>query len=161
MLSNIIDVFRILLVSASFFFGYLIGFAGDEYDPARQLNFMIPIVIVAVAGISGLEGLLYADKAAEAKGYEKGSKYQKQSAIALLSYTFMAIVVYFAKWGTLAELAVFGSFIFFFVFSGYVHAVSAIRDKNLAWQNINRPFITLMLIAGMVYPVVMYFKTLA
>jgi hypothetical protein len=160
MLSNAIDVIRIILVCAAFFFGYQIGFSGEVYDPAQQLNFMIPLVIAAVAGISGLEGLLYGDKAAEAKGYEKGSKYQKQSAIALLSYTFMAIVAYFANWGTLAELTVFGSFIFFFVFSGYVHALSAIRDKNFAWQNINRPFITLMLIAGMVYPVLMYFKTL-
>lgn len=160
MLSNAIDFIRIILVCAAFFFGYQIGFSGEVYDPAKQLNFMIPLVIAAVAGISGLEGLLYGDKAAEAKGYEKGSKYQKQSAIALLSYTFMAIVAYFANWGTLAELTVFGSFIFFFVFSGYVHALSAIRDKNFAWQNINRPFITLMLIAGMVYPVLMYFKTL-
>lgn len=161
MISNIIDGIRILMVCVAFFFGYQIGFEDDTYNLANQLHFMIPLVILAIAGISGLEGLLYGDKAAEAKGYEKGSKYQKQSAIALLSYTFMAIVVYFAKWGTLAELTVFGSFIFFFVFSGYVHAVSAIRDKNLTWQNVNRPFITLMLIAGMVYPVFMYFKTLA
>jgi len=159
MLSNIVDIIRILLVCAAFFFGYQIGFAGEEYDPAKQLNFMIPLVIAAVAGISGLEGLLFGDKAAEAKGYEKGSKYQKQSAIALLSYTFMAFVVSAAHWGTLAELTVFGAFIFFFIFSGLLHALSAIRDRNLAWQNVNRPFITLMLIAGMVYPVVMFFTT--
>lgn len=46
---------------------------------------MIPLVIIIVAGLSGLEGLLWGDKAAKEKGYEKGSNYQKQSAIAMLA----------------------------------------------------------------------------
>ncbi len=154
MISNILDGIRILAVCAAFFFGYQIGFQ-DGYNPAAQLHFMTPLLIVAIAGISGLEGLLFPAQASAAKGFESGSNYQKQSAIALLSYAFVALLVYFANWGLYAELAILFAFCFFFLFSGLNHAMDAIKRKNYRWQNINRPFITLLMIAGLIYPVVM------
>jgi hypothetical protein len=153
MISNILDILRILFVAAAFFFGYQIGFA-EGYDPVVQLHFMIPVLIFAVAGISGLEGLFFGKKAAEAKGYEVGSNYQRQSAIALLSYAVVALLIYFINWGVKAELTIFFAFCFFFFFSGLNHAINAIKYKNFKWQNINRPFITLLMIAGMLYPVI-------
>jgi hypothetical protein len=47
---------------------------------------------------------------------------------------------------------------FFLVFSGINHAVDAVRRRNFAWQNVHRPFIALLLVAGMVYPVVLALK---
>jgi hypothetical protein len=47
---------------------------------------------------------------------------------------------------------------FFFSFSGLNHAVDVLLYKNYKWQNINRPFITLLLIAGMIYPVMIALK---
>ena len=91
MFLTILDVIRIASVCAAFFFGYQTGFAGETYDPAAQLHLMTPIIIIAVAGISGLEGLLFGKKSAEAKGFETGSNYQRQSAIALLSYAAAAL----------------------------------------------------------------------
>jgi hypothetical protein len=137
----------------AFFFGYQIGFQ-NGYDPVAQLHFMIPILIVAIAGLSGLEGLLFPAQASAAKGYESGSRYQTQSAIALLSYAAVALLVCFAGWGLYAELTILFAFCFFFVFSSVNHAADAIRNKNYKWQNINRPFITLLMVAGLVYPVV-------
>lgn len=153
MFSNILDIFRILIVCTAFFFGYQIGF-DNGYDPKAQLHFMIPLIIIAIAGISGLEGLLAGKKAAKAKGYESDGNYQRQSAIGMLSYAVISIVVYFCKWGIAAELTIFFAFIFFFFFSAINHAVDAIRRKNYKWQNINRPFLILLLIAGMIYPVI-------
>lgn len=155
---QLLDIIRIFIVCISFYVGYTIGFA-EEYNPIAQLHFMIPTIIVAIAGLSGLEGLFFAKKSAEIKGYEVGSNYQKQSAIALLSYATIAIVVYFCKWGIKAELTILFAFIFFFFFSGMNHAWNAIRNKNYKWQNINRPIIVLLLIAGMIYPVLMALKT--
>lgn len=152
MLLQLLDIIRIISVTAAFFFGYQIGFA-DGYDPIAQLHFMIPIIIAAIAGISGLEGIFFAKRSAELKGYEVGSNYQKQSAIALLSYVAAAIIVYIANWGIKAELTILFAFIFFFFFSGINHGRDAIRRKNYKWQNINRPVITLLLIAGLIYPV--------
>lgn len=159
MLLKIMDILRIVIVCLAFFFGYQIGFA-HGYDPIAQLHFMIPIVITAIAGLSGIEGIFFAQEAAEAKGYEVGSNYQRQSAIALLSYTVIAIFVYFINWGIKAELTILFTFVFFFFFSGVNHAVDAIRRKNYKWQNINRPFIVLLMIAGMIYPIIMALKTL-
>jgi hypothetical protein len=159
MLLNILDTLRILIVCVAFFVGYQIGFR-DTYDPIAQLHAMIPVIIVAIAGISGLEGLLFGKKSASAKGFTADSNYQRQSAIALLSYAVIAILVYFLNWGIKAELTIFFSFIFFFIFSGLNHAVDAVRRKNYKWQNINRPFITLAMIAGMIYPVIMALRTL-
>ncbi len=150
---NLLDLSRILLVAAAIFFGYQIGFR-EGYDPAAQLHFMIPIIVVAVAGISGAEALLWPQEAAAAKGYETGSNYQRQSAIALLSYAGIAVLVAVTGWGLHAELTIYFAFLFFLFFSGLNHAREAIRNRNYKWQNINRPFITLVLIAASAYPVI-------
>jgi len=157
MLIQVLDIIRIALVGIAFFFGYSIGFSGS-YDPVSQLHFMIPVVVVAIAGISGIEGLLFGKKAAQAKGFKTGSNYQKQSAFALLSYAFGALVVYFANWGIKSELTVLFVFFFFFTLSAVNHGLEAVRNKNYRWQNINRPFILVLLLAGFAYPVIMLFK---
>ena len=148
-----LEIIRIASVCVAFYWGYSIGFAEEIYNPVAQLHFMIPVIIVAIAGLSGLEGLFFGKQAAEIKGYEVGSRYQKQSAIALLSYAFVALLVYFCDWGIKAELTILFAFIFFFLFSAVNHAMDAVKNKNYRWQNINRPFIILLLIAGLIYPV--------
>ena len=153
MLLQLLDIIRIASVSVAFYFGYQIGFS-HGYNPIAQLHFMIPVIIVAIAGLSGLEGIFFAKKTAELKGFEVGSNYQRQSAIALLSYATTAIIVYLGDFGIKSELTILFAFIFFFFFSGINHGVDAIRRKNYKWQNINRPFITLLLIAGLIYPVI-------
>jgi len=147
-----LDFIRIAGVALAFFFGYRIGFA-KGYDPVAQLHFMIPVIIVAIAGISGLEGLFFARASAELKGFETGSNYQRQSAIALLSYAATAVLVWCSGWGIEAELTILFAFIFFFLCSAINHGVQAVRHGNHHWQNVNRPFITLLLVAGLVYPV--------
>lgn len=159
MFLKILDWLRIALVGLAFYVGYTLGF-DQGYNPEAQLHFMIPVIIGSIAGISGLEGLLWGDRSAKLKGYEQGSNYQKQSAIALLSYAVVALLVYFINWGIKAELSIFFAFIFFLTFSGANHLIQAIKHKNYKWQNINRPFITLLLILGMIYPIVMALKNL-
>lgn len=153
MLLQLLDIARILGVVATFFFGYSIGFRG-EYDPFAQLHFMVPAIIVIIAGISGFEGLFLGERTAAAKGYAADRNYQRQSAFAMLSYAVVAVVVWACNWGIRAELTILFAFMFFLVLSGINHAVSAIRDRNFTWQNINRPFITLVLVSGMAYPVI-------
>lgn len=159
MIPKILDIFRIFGVSAAFFFGYLVGFR-DGFKPQAQLHLMIPIIIVTLAGLSGIEGLFFSKESAEAKGFEVGSNYQRQSAIALLSYAVVAVLVLIFNWGIIAELTIFFAFIFFMVFSGLNHLMDAILHKNYKWQNINRPIFTLLLIAGVIYPVITVLKTL-
>ena len=159
MIVKVFDILRIVMVAFTFFWGYSIGFE-NGYNPIVQLHFMIPVIIATIAGISGLEGLFFAKQAAEIKGFEVGSNYQRQSSFALLSYAVVAILIWFLNWGIKAELTIFFTFIFFFLLSGLNHGVDAIRRKNYKWQNLNRPFITLLLIAGMIYPVIMVLKVI-
>lgn len=159
MISKFLDPLRIFLVCLTFFFGYQIGFA-HGYDPIAQLHFMTPLIIIAIAGLSGLEGIFFAQEAAASKGFTSDSNYQRQSAIALLSYTVLAIFIYFSRWGIKAELTILFAFIFFFFFSGLNHEIDAIKRKNYKWQNINRPFISLLMIAGLLYPIIMALKSL-
>jgi hypothetical protein len=156
MFIQLLDILRIVLVGTGFFLGYFIGFE-NNYDPVAQIHVMTPVVVIAIAGISGLEGLFFGKSAAQAKGYETGSNYQKQSAFALLSYASGALLVYLANWGIKSELVILFVFFFFFTLSAINHAMEAIRHKNYKWQNINRPFILLLLMAGFVYPVFMLF----
>ena len=158
MFLKILDISRIVIVTLAFYFGYQIGFAEEVYNAKAQLHIMIPLIIFAIAGTSGFEGIFFAKESAKLKGFEVDSNYQKQSAIALLSYAFVAVWVYFANWGIMAELTVLFTFLFFLVFSGTNHALEAIKKKNYKWQNINRPFITFILILGLIYPLVMVFR---
>jgi hypothetical protein len=158
-LLKLFDIIRIAGVTIAFYWGYQIGFA-ETYDPIAQLHFMVPVIIVAISGISGFEDLFFGNISAKIKGFEVGSNYQRQSAIALLSYAAVALIVYFCNWGIKAELTILFTFIFFFFFSAINHGVDAIKNKNYKWQNVNRPFITLILIAGLIYPVIMVLKNL-
>ena len=140
-------------MSIAFFFGYRIGFA-NGYNPEAQLHIMIPVIITAIAGLSGIEGLFFGKQSAEAKGFEAGSNYQKQSAFGMLSFAIISILVLLLNWGITSELTIFFTFITFFFLSAINHTVDAVKRKNYKWQNINRPVITLLLIAGMIYPVI-------
>ena len=80
---------------------------------------MIPVIICAIAGISGIEGIFFAKQSAELKGFEVGNNYLRQPAIALPSYSATA---------------------FIFFFSGINHGVDAIKRKNYKWQNSTQPF---------------------
>jgi hypothetical protein len=159
MIIKILDILRMVLVCVAFYFGYKIGYT-NGYNPEAQLHFMIPVIVFVIAGFSGFEGLFFGRKSAEAKGFETGSNYQRQSAIGLLSYAVIAVLVSLLRWGIRAELTIFFAFIFFFAGSAINHAYDAVKRKNYRWQNINRPFITLILIAGMIYPVIMVLKQL-
>jgi len=147
------DIIRIAAVALAFFFGYRIGFQNGAYDPEAQLHFMIPIIIIAISGLTGIEGLFLGKAAAEIKGFEADGNYQRQSAISQLSYAAVALLVLVLKWGIRAELTIFFAFLFFLVFSAVNHAADAVVRKNYKWQNINRPIFVILLAAGMVYPI--------
>lgn len=158
-LLNLLDGLRVALVCAALFFGCQVGYT-EGYNPIAQLHLMVSFIIVAIAGLSGLEGIFFGEESAKNKGFEVGGNYQKQFAIALLSYTVIAVIAYFSQWGIKAELTIFFTFMFFLFFAAINHGIDAVKHKNYKWQNINRPFLTLILIAGMIHPVVSVLKIL-
>lgn len=149
MIIKIIEGLRIAGTAFGVFWAYYVG-----ESPEEILNIMVPWIIISIAGTSGIEGLFFGKLAASEKGYEQGSNYQIQSAIALLSYAVLALIVYLFRWGTKAELTIILAFMFFTIFSGVNHARSAIIDKNYRWANLNRPFLAVLLTAVLWYPII-------
>ena len=118
---------------------------------------MTPILIIAVAGISGLKACCSRSKRRRRRALKLEATHQRQSAIALLSYAVVALLVMWLS-GPLRRTDNPVRLCFFFIFSGLNHGLDAIKNKNYKWQNINRPFITLLMIAGLLYPVIMALK---
>ncbi|WP_108651554.1 DUF6790 family protein [Dongshaea marina] len=151
MLIKLIETVRIAGACLGIYFAYRLGM--DSPAPAQAvLHIISPWLLVSIAGISGVEGLLFPKLAAKEKGFEQGSNYQRQSAIALLSYAAIALLVYFADLGTGAEIAIVSAFAFFILFSAVNHAWQSIAHKNYRWANLNRPFLTIGLLAALWYP---------
>lgn len=148
MIIKIIEIIRIVATGLGVFLAYYYG-----ETPQEVLHIMSPWVIVAIAGTSGLEGLFFGKQGAIEKGFERGGNYQIQSAIALLSYGVISLVVYFMNWGTNAELTIVFTFLFFMIFAAVNHTRSIIVDKNYKWANLNRPFLSALLIAVLWWPV--------
>ena len=152
MIIKIIEILRIAGASFGIFWAYNIGMG--EPDPAAAvLHIMTPWVMFSIAGTSGLEGLFFGKQSAKEKGFVNDGNYAYQSRIALLSYGVMSLVVYFMDWGVQADLTIILTFLFFMFFSAINHGYQAVVHKNYKWANLNRPFLTAMLIAVLWYPI--------
>ena len=153
MIIKIIEIIRILGTCFGIFWAYMYGMTSEE--PAQSvLHLITPWVVISVAGTSALEGLFFGKQSAKEKGFQNDGNYAFQSRVALLSFALIALIVYLANWGTKAELTIMLTFMFFMILSAINHGYQAIVHHNYRWANINRPFLTAVLIASLWYPVV-------
>jgi len=148
MIIKFLEFLRIAGAVGGMFIAY---YYGDT--PEEALHIMTPILITAIAGLTGLEGLFFSSAGAKAAGFEVGSNYQRQSALAFLSLAIMSLIVYFASWGKMADLTITLTFLMVFVFSAINHTWQIIAEKNYSWKNLNRPFLTIALIFAYWWPV--------
>ena len=121
--------------------------------PEEILRIMTPWFVCSVAGLSAVEGLFFSDHAAVEKGFEQGSNYQRQNAFWFLSTAITSLVIFFAGWNEYANLSLVLVFCTFLILSAANHAYSMIADKNIRWQNVIRPFLTVLLTLVFWYPV--------
>ncbi len=149
MIIKILEFLRIAGVIA----GYIIAYIAID-TPEETLHTLTLWIIVSIAGLSGIEGLFFSKKAAAEKGFETGSNYQIQSAFAFLSMAAIAILVYIMNWGVHADLTISFVFLLFLFLSSINHAWQAIEHKNYKWNNLIRPFQTILLIAIYIYPII-------
>lgn len=152
MIIKIIEIIRIAGASFGIYWAYYIGM--QTGTPAESvLHILTPWIIVSISGTSAFEGFFFGKQAAAEKGFKDDGNYATQSRIALLSYAVISLVVYFANWGTNAELTIMLTFMFFMFFSAINHGYQAVVHHNYHWANLNRPFLTALLIGAMWYPV--------
>lgn len=148
MIIKILEFTRIAGTMAGIFLAY---YYGDT--PKEVLHIMTPIIVFSIAGLSGLEGLFFSSAASKAAGFEKGSNYQRQSAMTFLAVGLMSLVVYFSSWGKMADVTIVLTFIMIFTFSAINHAWQIIAAKNYSWKNLDRPFLMALLISAFWWPV--------
>ena len=152
MIIKIIEILRIAGATFGIYWAYNVGMS--QPNPAEAvLHIMTPWIVFSIAGTSALEGLFFGKLSAKEKGFENDGNYAYQSRIALLSYGVMSLFVYFMNWGKEADLTIMLTFLFFMVFSAINHGYQAFAKKNYHWQNLNRPFLTILLIIVLWYPI--------
>ncbi len=145
---KLLEALRIAGCSAGIFLAYLYG-----QTPEEILRIMTPWFIGSIAGLSGIEGLFFGDRAAREKGFEVHSNYQRQNAFWFLSIAAIAFVIYGADWNAYANISIVLIFSLFLVLSAANHTWSMIASGNRAWQNMIRPLLTALLVMAFWYPV--------
>jgi hypothetical protein len=141
-LTMIIEILRWVVAGAGFYWGYSIA------DPVQGFKVMSLVVVLAIAGLTGLESLFLADSAAEKSGFTKGSPYQRQSGFNNLAVAVAIIVVWILGWGVKAMAGVMMVLLAFLVLSAANHAYSAIKEGNRSPVNLLRPVLTGALLGG-------------
>ncbi|MCW8798638.1 MAG: hypothetical protein OQK66_06685 [Prosthecochloris sp.] len=145
---KLLEALRIAGCSAGIFLAYLYG-----QTPEEVLRIMTPWFIGSIAGLSGIEGLVFGERAAREKGFEVHSNYQRQNAFWFLSIALIALLIYVAAWNVYANIAIVLLFSLFLVMSAANHVWSTIACGNRTWQNMIRPLLTLLLVIAFWYPV--------
>lgn len=145
---KVLEILRWEMVIA----GYVIAYVFHNETPQGILHVMSPWIIGGIAGLSGIEGLFFADKAAKEKGFETGSNYQRQNAFWFITVTAVALLVYFANWGVKADLTITLVFLVFLTLSAGNHLYQAVANHNTKWNNLIRPIGMLLLLGLYVDP---------
>ena len=131
------------------FIGVFVGFwaaCSKLSDPKLAFHWLSVWVVVSIAGIAGIESLLFGKRAAAASGYSDPGPYQRQSGFNNLAVAIMGLVVFFLNWGTYAEAAICSVLLVFLTLSAINHAHSRWRDGNPSWRGLTRPLGTLVLL---------------
>jgi hypothetical protein len=141
-MTKIIEILRWVAAGAGFYWGYSLT------DPVQGFKVMSLVVVLSIAGLTGLESLLFSESAAEKSGYGKGSPYQRQSGFNNLAVAIAMVVVWLLGWGVKAMAAVTLVLLVFLVLSAANHAFSAIKEGNRSVINLLRPVLTGALLGG-------------
>ena len=158
--TNPLSSLLVKAVEATRIFGTAIGFylVYDAYgvdDTQGALMRLVLTLGIGMCGTCAFESLFLSKATAREKGYDLGeeqvSPYQIQNAMWFVSGTFMAGFVYwFYPTSKPAGATYVLLILIFFGLSALNHGYQAIRHGNLTWQNLNRPFLFVTLIAASV-----------
>ncbi len=143
---------RIGGVAVGFYFVYDAHSAGDAIEAARLLTLVIGL---ALCGTSAIEGLFFPKASALEKGFDMGkgrsNPYQRQNALWFFSATVVSVIVFVWYPDSPSANATYLLFVNLFLgLSAINHALEAIANQNLTWQNLNRPFLFVALIVATV-----------
>jgi len=136
-----LEILRWLSAPAGIFFAYYLG-----NDPVQQFSILSLIVIVFMAGLTGIESLSFGKAASEASGYMSGRAYQRQSGMNNLALAIAAVLAHLFGWGLYADLSLMTVLLTFLTLSAINHVYSALKEGNRNMKNVLRPVLTAILL---------------
>ena len=137
----IFELARYVCVSFGFFLSYQPNVTATEI-----LNTLLLLVVIPLAGLTGLEAIFIGAASAKAKKREIGSTYQTQSGLNNLSTAITAWLVWYLQWGKQASLTVLFVLLTFLILSSMVHTYEYFIKKNKQLIHLIRPLLTTGLI---------------
>lgn len=136
-----LEILRWLSVPVGIFFAYYL-----RNNPVQQFSILSLIVIVFMAGLTGIESLFFARASSENTGYMSGRAYQRQSGMNNLALAITVVLAHLLGWGVYADLSLMSVLLIFLTLSGINHAYSALKEGNRNMKNMARPMLTALLL---------------
>ncbi len=116
--------------------------------PAAQFGVITLWSVLSLAGLTGVESLFLAKKAAQQSGYGGGGgAYQRQSGLNNLALALACLLAYALGWGLMAQAALMSVLLIFLALSAGNHLYSALKEGNRSLKNWLRPVLTALLLA--------------
>ena len=145
---GMLELLRWSLVGIGIWLGYDAMFDSDAVasTPGLGLHRALPLVVGGLCGLTGIEGLLFSAAAARRSGYVP-SEYQAQSAMNNLALAAVALIAFFAGWGSGADVALMSVALIFFILSALNHFKGWL-GSNRSWRGLTRPVLTLVLVVA-------------
>ncbi|MCB2194171.1 MAG: hypothetical protein KQI62_21530 [Deltaproteobacteria bacterium] len=123
-------------------------------SPQEQFSIITAWTVLSIAGLTGMESLVFSESASKVSGYGTGGAYQRQSGLNNLALALACIVSYALGWGTMAQAALMSVLLIFLILSAANHFYSAFKEGNRNRRNLLRPLLTAMLV-GVIVPYMM------
>ena len=141
-LNNLLEIARWAGVGLGVFWAHWQGGSA-----AQQFSLVCFWTVVPIAGLTGVESLFLAQRAAAQSGYGAGGAYQRQSGFNNLALALACLLAYALGWGLLAQAALFSTLLIFLALSAANHFYSALKEGNRGFKNWLRPLLTALLLA--------------
>jgi hypothetical protein len=138
---NLLEILRYITLGIGVFFAEYYG-----NEPLVQLNILSITIVLSLGGLTAIESIFFAKKAAVLSGYGEVSPYQRQSGFNNLALTFVTIAVYVFDFGYYAKLSVLLVMLTFLTLSAGNHLFTALAKGNRSMRNMLRPIITAILL---------------
>lgn len=123
---NILEILRYIILFSGIY--YCEAYFSSDYD--TKCIIYSRVCVIAIAGLTGVEGFCFGKYASTIVGYQADSRYQKQSALNNLALASASIIGFFISAGVMYNLALLFSLLIFLFYSAINHGLDALLAKN-------------------------------
>ncbi|API85874.1 DUF6790 family protein [Francisella uliginis] len=142
MVSKIIEILRISIIVIG---GFSVSYIYKD-NAVEVLHYDMLIVVLAMSGLSGIEGIFFGQESAKSLARETNHSYQLQSGANSLAVALVGVFIYLKKWGVYADATILLCCLVFFSLSAIIHTWDLLKYKNPSIKNAMRGILMLGLL---------------